>query len=63
MSDGPRGKCQIVRVEDRKPGNKFAVFAKVIVQDENGKEFYFDTAAFLFDLKEVESATSAGKQR
>lgn len=35
----PEGLLKIIKVEDRKPGNKHAVFARVVVEDEKGNRF------------------------
>ena len=50
----PQGTCKIVETVDRKPANKFAVFAQIIVEDEAGQQFYFEASSFLFDLKPLE---------
>ena len=50
-----KGKAQhpltIVRVEDEKPGHFAGVYAKVIVRDGTGKEFFFRKGCFVFDLE------------
>lgn len=47
----PKGEGKVIGVEQRGEGKKHAVYAKVIVEDEDGKRWYYETSSFLFDLK------------
>lgn len=51
MKPEPRGKLRVVGAENRKDPHHLAVYARIFVEDEDGKRWSFEAAAFSFDLK------------
>lgn len=51
----PKGKCLIVGATQRQGRNSVAVYARVIVVDTEGTQFYFDASCFTFDLTPMET--------
>lgn len=47
----PTGDLTLLRSEMRGRNTKHAVYIRTIVRDENGTDWYFESAAFKFDLK------------
>ena len=56
MSDEAKHPLTIVRVEEENPGHPAGVYAKVIVRDGTGKEFFFRKGCFVFDLEPLTQA-------
>ena len=47
----PKGKVKVIGAVQRGEDKSHAVYAKVIAEDEAGNKWYYETSAFLFDLK------------
>ena len=55
MTDKAKHPLTIVRVEDEHPGHTAGVYAKIIVRDGSGREFFFRKGCFVFDLELLDS--------
>lgn len=61
-SKAPKGKVKVVGAEQRGESRKTAVYAKVLVEDEDGKRWYYGTSSFLFDLKPYSESVKEEKE-
>jgi hypothetical protein len=56
----PKGICKVVGAESIKL-RPHAVYAKVVVEDEIGQQFYFTASAFNFDLRGATKEVTDGR--
>lgn len=53
----------IVRVEEEHPGHPAGIYAKIIVRDGTGREFFFRKGCFIFDLEPIPAPSEGGEPK